>query len=193
MIFVCFDCVLCGTVFCHVNFIFVSDSAMFLFTSGSRSSLSSIIRAGSQRSIEHPEIHNINSEQRINVEKFAIRPGNMDEYASLTNLLDCCVLYYYAVAHKYIIMVGELNRKQFQYNSFNIVPFSCCTSSQIADLRDSIGILSEILKETNTTHEELTKTVTALSEDSALKSIYDEVLKNLHESVENRKSVFTVC
>lgn len=88
---------------------------MFLFTSGSRSSLSSLIRAGSQRSIEHPEIHNINSEQRIDVEKFAIRPGNVDEYSALTNLLDCCVLYYYGVAHKYIIMVGELKRMYIQY------------------------------------------------------------------------------
>lgn len=40
-------------------------------------------------------------------DRFAIQPGNVPEYSSLTNLLDCCILYYYAVAHKYIIMVNK--------------------------------------------------------------------------------------
>lgn len=33
------------------------------------------------------------------------KPGNMNAGESLTYLLDCCILYYYAVAHKYTIMV----------------------------------------------------------------------------------------
>lgn len=107
MISVSFERILCRNTFApNSRNLFVADSAMFLFTSGSRSSLSSIIRAGNHRSVEHPEIHNINSEHRVDGERFAIRPGNVDNYLSLTNLLDCCVLYYYAVAHKYILMVS---------------------------------------------------------------------------------------
>lgn len=35
-----------------------------------------------------------------------IKTGNMECRESLTYLLDSCVLYYYAVAHKYTIMVS---------------------------------------------------------------------------------------
>lgn len=36
------------------------------------------------------------------------KPGNMNSRESLTYLLDSCILYYYAVAHKYTIMVSLL-------------------------------------------------------------------------------------
>lgn len=32
-------------------------------------------------------------------------PGNMNPVQSVNELLDCCIMYYFAVAHKYIIMV----------------------------------------------------------------------------------------
>lgn len=35
-----------------------------------------------------------------------VKPGEVTAHDSLTSLLDCCILYYYAVAHKYIIMVS---------------------------------------------------------------------------------------
>lgn len=44
-------------------------------------------------------------------DRFAIQSGNVPEYSSLTNLLDCCILYYYAVAHKYIIMVHIFSQR----------------------------------------------------------------------------------
>lgn len=40
-------------------------------------------------------------------EKFTKIPGGcVDEQKSLCQLLDCSVLYYYAVAHKYVVMVS---------------------------------------------------------------------------------------
>lgn len=34
-----------------------------------------------------------------------VSAGNADSYLCLNELLDCCIMYYYAVAHKYIVMV----------------------------------------------------------------------------------------
>lgn len=138
---------------------------MFLFSSGSRPSF---VRSSNRSPTALPEMNGIHSECRSSNfdEQFEIQPGSVEEYHSLTNILDCCILYYYAVAHKYIIMV--------------------------ADLRDSIGILSEILKETRLTHEDVRKSIAVMSKDSTLSSVYDEILKNLNESVENREIVFTV-
>lgn len=65
-------------------------------------------------------------------------------------------------------------------------------SSQIADLRDSIGILSEILKETNTTYDDLSKSIDVLTKEPSISSAYDEVLKKLNEGVTNRRTVFAV-
>lgn len=63
---------------------------------------------------------------------------------------------------------------------------------QIADLRDNIGILSEIIKETNNTHHDMEETIATLAKDAPISSVYDNLLKNLNEGIENRKSVFTV-
>lgn len=49
---------------------------------------------------------NLNVPRNENLSSVIVKSGNVDTYSSLTNLLDCCILYYYAVAHKYIIMVG---------------------------------------------------------------------------------------
>lgn len=86
----------------------ISDSAMFLITGSSRSSLSSLrsdIRAAdlSAANFNSPFIANGNSLPRP--VDAPIKPGNIDAYDSLINLLDCAILYYYAVAHKYVIMV----------------------------------------------------------------------------------------
>lgn len=34
-----------------------------------------------------------------------MQPGNVDDGYAINELLDCCILYYYAVAHKYVVMV----------------------------------------------------------------------------------------
>lgn len=79
---------------------------MFLLTGSSRSSLSSL--RSELRSTElaaNGMIPNINGLSSPRLTDQPTRPGSMEAYESLVNLLDCCVLYYYAVAHKYIIMV----------------------------------------------------------------------------------------
>lgn len=110
------------------NFNTFSDSAMFLITGSSRSSLSSLrsdIRAAdmSAGNFNSPFVANGNSLPRP--VDAPIKPGNIDAYESLTNLLDCCILYYYAVAHKYVIMVNISFNKLFSFEntkfSFQII------------------------------------------------------------------------
>lgn len=36
--------------------------------------------------------------------------GNIDAHQSISEILDSCVLYYYAVAHKYITMVNNAQK-----------------------------------------------------------------------------------
>lgn len=63
-------------------------------------------------------------------------------------------------------------------------------SLQIADLRDSIGTLSEILCETKLTHEVLLKTMETVSNDSMISSMHGDVLKDLHDKLMERRQVF---
>lgn len=55
-----------------------------------------------------------------NDEKFTKIPGGcVDEQKSLCQLLDCSVLYYYAVAHKYVVMVSyDASFPKFQKSNF---------------------------------------------------------------------------
>lgn len=61
---------------------------------------------------------------------------------------------------------------------------------QIADLRDSIGILSEILSETRATYDDLLKTMETINTDTTISSAHGEVLKDLHEKLTERRQVF---
>lgn len=61
---------------------------------------------------------------------------------------------------------------------------------QIADLRDSIGTLSEILCETKLTYEVLLKTMETVSNDSMISSMHGDVLKDLHDKLMERRQVF---
>lgn len=79
---------------------------MFLITGSSRSSLASLrsdILTAESGHFNSPFMANGNSLPRP--AEAAIKPGNIETYESLTNVLDCCIIYYYGVAHKYIIMV----------------------------------------------------------------------------------------
>lgn len=42
----------------------------------------------------------------------AMANGPMDEIVSLNDMLDSCIMYYYAVAHKYIVMVSQRERER---------------------------------------------------------------------------------
>lgn len=69
---------------------------MFLLTGSSRTSLASLRTNG---------FNILGNGGSSNVTDPPSTPGNVNAYESLNHLLDCCILYYYAVAHKYLIMV----------------------------------------------------------------------------------------
>lgn len=83
---------------------------MFLLTGNARSSLASLRSDG-----QPPELLsglnggiNVANGSSSNFTKIAdppVKPDEISPQESLKSLLDCCILYYYAVAHKYIIMV----------------------------------------------------------------------------------------
>lgn len=104
--FYCSSCIIIDLLNSH----FFSDSAMFLFTGSSRSSLSSLrseIRT-SELAMNGTFSSGANGSSHSRSIDIPIKMGNVAAYDSLINLLDCCILYYYAVAHKYIIMVSVL-------------------------------------------------------------------------------------
>lgn len=90
------------------------DSAMFLITGASGSSTSSTSLANMASTsttterispgfqMQHPIL-----EQLVRRCK-DIQPGSIDPLRSVNELLDCCIMYYYAVAHKYIVMVSYI-------------------------------------------------------------------------------------
>lgn len=90
--------------------VFVIDSAMFLLTGNSRSQLATL-RSDARPSDMHGGLNdgaNVSNGSSSNFAKIAdppIKAGEVTSHDSLKSLLDCCILYYYAVAHKYIIMV----------------------------------------------------------------------------------------
>lgn len=153
---------------------------MFLLTGSSRTSLASL-RTNGFNVLGNGGSSNLTS----NVTDPPSTPGNVNAYESLNHLLDCCILYYYAVAHKYLIMVIGCH----QFRQSYIYPLSIF-NVKIADLRDSIGTFSEILRETNETHEELQRTMETVSSDSMISSTHGNVLKDLHEKLSERKRVF---
>ncbi|XP_055716688.1 E3 ubiquitin-protein ligase RNF123 [Phlebotomus papatasi] len=84
---------------------------------------------------------------------------------SLDELLDCSIFYYYAVAHKYIVM--------------------------IADLRDNIAMLSGILSETKDCSDEVLKTLEELKDaNGGLSNTHDDILLEIQERFGQRKSIF---
>lgn len=90
---------------------------MLLITGGNASSSisalalasTSSINAGSGFQIEHSFFeHSISDNKERS-------PGNISPVQSVNELLDCCIMYYFAVAHKYIIMVSRCDRQMFYY------------------------------------------------------------------------------
>lgn len=84
---------------------------MFLLTGNSRSQLATL-RSDAGPSDMHAgglsngaNVSNGSSSNFQRVADAPVKPGEVTTHDSLKSLLDCCILYYYAVAHKYIIMV----------------------------------------------------------------------------------------
>lgn len=63
---------------------------------------------------------------------------------------------------------------------------------QISDLRDSVGILSDILSESKSMYSDLCKTMETIGTDSMISSTHDEIMKELNEKLTERIQVFTV-
>uniref|UniRef100_A0A182PVH9 RING-type E3 ubiquitin transferase n=1 Tax=Anopheles epiroticus TaxID=199890 RepID=A0A182PVH9_9DIPT len=99
--------------------------------------------------------------------------GQLDPYRAVCELLDCCVIFYNAVAHKYVVM--------------------------IADLRDNITHLSDILLETKSNCDEVMHNLEELKRCSiggtgaslvqGQKS-HEELLNELEARFGQRKSIF---
>lgn len=87
------------------------DSAMFLLTGNSRSTQLATLRSDARPTEMHGGLSdgaNVSNGSSSNFTKIAdppVKSGEVTAHDSLKSLLDCCILYYYAVAHKYIIMV----------------------------------------------------------------------------------------
>lgn len=93
--------------------------------------------------------------------------GAIDAYTSLNEMLDCAIFYYYSVAHKYIVM--------------------------IADLRDNIATLSNILLETKVCSDEILETIAGVRGRSAeADSKCEDIMNEIVNRFGQRKSVFAV-
>lgn len=93
--------------------------------------------------------------------------GNSDNHKSVCEIIDCCIMFYHSVAYKYVVM--------------------------IADLRDNITHLSNILIETKHCREEVLKNLDDFKNSmEGVSSAQDEVLKELSERFLERKNIFAV-
>lgn len=96
-----------NVISCYISL----DSAMFLLTGNPRSSLNSLrseVRTSDLLTSLNGgmNVGNGSSSTFTKIAETQVKPGEVNAQDSLKNLLDCCILYYYAVAHKYIIMVS---------------------------------------------------------------------------------------
>lgn len=67
------------------------------------------------------------SERQPLAAAISITPGKLDPSQSISELLDSCILYYYAVAHKYIIMVYMSDTGKLSKNLIDIFVFRLLT------------------------------------------------------------------
>lgn len=96
-----------------------------------------------------------------------VSPGNLEENKSICEIIDCCIMFYHSVAYKYVVM--------------------------IADLRDNISHLSNILIETRNCRDEVLKNLEEFKNSvEGVSSAHDEVLRELSERFFERKNIFAV-
>lgn len=92
---------------------------MLLITGGNASSSMSTLAQASTEPIGFQVQYSF-YQQLVSESKERL-PGNMNPVQSVHELLDCCIMYYFAVAHKYIIMVSY----DVVISSRRIVIFRC--------------------------------------------------------------------
>lgn len=108
----------------------------------------------------------------VREESGTVSAGAIDTYTSLNEMLDCAIFYYYSVAHKYIVM--------------------------IADLRDNIAMLSNILLETKVCSDDILSTIEGIRSTNPLPVIegadseYQDIMNEMVNRFGQRKSVFAV-
>ncbi|XP_058453045.1 E3 ubiquitin-protein ligase RNF123 isoform X2 [Malaya genurostris] len=144
------------------------DSAIFLVSGGPNATYSLVSR---QPSNVTSDVHqqgesSLGASRNGTVAGGSINGGNMDVRLSICDLLDCSVIFYYAVAHKYVIM--------------------------IADLRDNISHLSDILVETKTNYDDVVHNLDELkrSNDIEFSKTHEELVHELDTRFGQRKSIF---
>lgn len=95
-------------------------------------------------------------------------PGNSTTEASVCELLDICVLFYYSAGHKYIV--------------------------KIASVRDEIATLNDVLKETKYYREDIERKLMVLEEHAnvCMNENHQEVMSELRLKFSQRQNVFAV-
>lgn len=96
-----------------------------------------------------------------------VASGNVENHKSICEIIDCSIMFYHSVAYKYVVM--------------------------IADLRDNISHLSNILIETKHCRDEVLKNLEEFKNSiEGVSSAHDEVLRELSERFFERKNIFAV-
>lgn len=95
-------------------------------------------------------------------------PGNLVSEASVCELLDICVLFYYSAGHKYII--------------------------KVAAVRDEIATLNEVLKETKYYREDIERRLIAIEQHTnvCMNENHQHVMSELRAKFSQRQNVFAV-
>ncbi|KAL7041272.1 hypothetical protein ACKWTF_000697 [Chironomus riparius] len=110
-------------------------------------------------------VRNALSDQTNHQLTMPISPGNIDNHKSICEIIDCTIMFYQSVAYKYVVM--------------------------IADLRDNISHLSNILMETKNCRDEVTRNLEEYKNSiEGVSSTHDEILKELSEKFCERKNIF---
>jgi Kip1 ubiquitination-promoting complex protein 1 len=96
-----------------------------------------------------------------------VTSGNLENYKSISEIIDCAIIFYQNIAYKYVVM--------------------------IADLRDNISHLSNILIETKHCRDEVLKNLEEFKNSiEGFSSSTDDVMKELSERFLERKNIFAV-
>ncbi|XP_055613929.1 E3 ubiquitin-protein ligase RNF123 [Uranotaenia lowii] len=159
------------------------DSAIFLVSAGPNSSYSAVTRVASNIASEMQQhLQQQQQQQQGGESSGASRPVSgqgvppnvpcsaLDDRLSICDLLDCAVTFYFSVAHKYVVM--------------------------IADLRDNISHLSDILLETKTNCDDVVHNLEELKRaacqggNSGFSKTHEELMQELDTRFGQRKSIF---
>lgn len=113
-------------------------------------------------------IQNLANEQQSSTSnEVPILPGNVDNHKSICEIIDCAIMFFQSVSYKYVVM--------------------------IADLRDNISHLSNILIETKNCRDEVQRNLEEYKNSiEGFSSSHDEVLRELSEKFAERKNIFAV-